>query len=715
MMQQAGAHQGDEVSETLYPIQLVQVGPLHNVPAPLVRITTCGRVTLEVVQEVISTDPPQGRYCVVNPPERGKGSSTALNLLKLLVSLPSHAATRDWLSEHLPHNRLRKGKTELKEDEDIEGGMERVDNVVTLLRKMLCPPQIEGSNVLRPALVALLKNHKDSGPGYQLASAPLLWLDVDEMASLIQRACQREQDGQEALSVWEQVYALAARGPFLPLEVYSDWATEKRTEIDGYLKQAVLALHRLYMARDGQASEERMLLLLRTYCRSHPTDEDVLRPLLELLGKRDCGQEALTYYQRLCQELELEGRAPSQRTQHTMQNVCAEQNTSFHRRDETSAPFSPTDTQRIIETPEPEAPERLLELETVQETDLESGIVVDRREASKHLGILGLTLFTAPYRLFDTFPSSASPRQLKIDSETLRPFHMLTETCLRLSEGSQLMTAERVLWSYLPDVEAFAQQPSKQQRFAANIVSQNYLLAASLVGHRNDLQARQRFSEQAWLYGTLAQDCNLQVAALRQLAVTFDYLERPQKVLHTYQRALPYLNDVSPRLRACIYAALSGVYAQLKQKQEAARFIGLAYEHFPATTEDEPNFLRLINANYHTIILWDGLNQLELNQPQRAERIFTQLDVLAPTLQIPERIRVELLNYRAKVFSAVQNMEQACTYLEVAINASVELHSERRLRESFIIFQHVRERWPHEQRVQQLGDRFFHTLINHTQ
>ena len=143
-------------------------------------------------------------------------------------------------------------------------------------------------------------------------------------------------------------------------------------------------------------------------------------------------------------------------------------------------------------------------------------------------------------------------------------------------------------------------------------------------------------------------------------------------------------------------SSLSGVYAQLQLKQEAAHFISLAYEHFPTTTEDEPNFLRLINANYHTIVLWDALNQLELNQPQRAEQTLTQLDVLMPTPQIPERIRIELLNYRAKAFTAVQQMEQACTYLEVAVDASIALHSERRLRESFTIFQQVRERWFHE-------------------
>jgi tetratricopeptide (TPR) repeat protein len=450
---------------------------------------------------------------------------------------------------------------------------------------------------------------------------------------------------------------------------------------------------------------------------------------MELLGKHGYLQEAEDYYHRLCERLALEERTPDPRTQKTAQNLCIKQITDSsrieakislnikqalhsHTKDGTHVPFSHRITPSIVGTYEPEDHKRLLESVTPQEKDLESDSIMDRREASKHLGMLGLTLFTAPYRLLDGFPST-SPRRSSIDRETLTLFNALTGTCLQLSEGNQLRTAERVLWSYLPEVETFAQQHSEHQRFAANIVAQSYLIAASLVGHHNDLHARQQFSKQAWHYGMLAQDCNLQVAALRQLAVTFDYLECPQKVLQTYHQALPHLKDVSPRLRACIYAALSGVYAQLKQKQEATRFIGLAYEHFPETTEDEPNFLRLINANYHTIILWDGLNHLELNQPQRAEKIFAQLEVLTPTPQIPERIRIELLNYRSKAFTAVKNMEQACTYLEVAVNASLDLHSERRLQESFTVFQQIRQQWPHEQKVQQLEELFFHALINH--
>jgi len=323
MMRAVELFRHDELSELVFPIQFVRVGLLTRVPAPLVRITTCGGVSLEVLHEVISIDPPLARYRLVNLPERGKGSSTALNLLKLLVSLPAHAATRDWLAEHLPHHRWRRSRTQPQEedDEEMEAGLLRVDNVVTALRKLLCPPYIEGDHLLRPVLVAFLKNHQDSGPGYQLAPAPLIWLDVDEMASLVQVACQREQQGQEALSLWEEVYALSTRGSYLPLEVYSDWASDRREEIEGYGKQAVLALRRLYLVRDGQAAEERVLLLLRTYCRTHPTDEDVLRPLIELLGQRDCVQEALTYYRRLCSLLEEEGSEPDPRTQRLIEQV----------------------------------------------------------------------------------------------------------------------------------------------------------------------------------------------------------------------------------------------------------------------------------------------------------------------------------------------------------------------------------------------------------
>ena len=260
-------------SPGIYPIQFVQVGTLPDVPAPLARISTCGGMAIEVLHEVVSTDPPQGRYVIVTPHPR-QGSITGRNLLSALVSLPGHYATKSWLTE-----RLSRHKSEVDDDETW-AGMVRVDNIVSVLRGLLCPPGIAGENELRKALVRYVPNRFESGPGYQLADNPLLWLDVDVLEASVKEACLLEKQGQDALSVWERAYALASRGGYLLDERYSDWAESKRREVEGYQRQAVHALHRLYLARKGDAAEEQVLLLLRSYWQTHPTDEDVLRPLL---------------------------------------------------------------------------------------------------------------------------------------------------------------------------------------------------------------------------------------------------------------------------------------------------------------------------------------------------------------------------------------------------------------------------------------------------
>lgn len=64
-----------------------------GVPAPLVRISTCGGMTIEILHKMLEADPPQGRYVVVTPQQRGKGSTTARNLLSALLWSVSQAIT----------------------------------------------------------------------------------------------------------------------------------------------------------------------------------------------------------------------------------------------------------------------------------------------------------------------------------------------------------------------------------------------------------------------------------------------------------------------------------------------------------------------------------------------------------------------------------------------------------------------------------------------
>jgi transcriptional regulator with XRE-family HTH domain len=289
--------------------------------------------------------------------------------------------------------------------------------------------------------------------------------------------------------------------------------------------------------------------------------------------------------------------------------------------------------------------------------------------------------------------------------EVLEHFAALLKTCQKLSEGNELKTAESILWAYLPRVESIAKLSFTHQQVAANIASEGYLLAASLAGHRNDLEARHHLSEQALLYGKLAQNRDLQIAAMRQLAITFDYLGFPDKVLQLCKQMVPYLETVSPLLRVCIYADMAGAYTQMEQQQNALRFLGLAYEHFPEQYAHEPDFLHII-CRYSTLALCDGLHHLHFGQPEASEKIFARIDGLQPQTTMPERVRIDVLNCQVEVFVALNDMEKACHYLEVAGQIATTIGSQRRLHESSVIFQDMQKVWRDEPGVKQLANLF---------
>lgn len=296
-----------DAQERISPIQFIAVGNRVQVPVPLVRLSTCGMVTIEVLKDVVSTDPPQACYALLPAHKlRGRGVVPALTLLKLLVSQPHRFATKDWLAEHVRR-------------EDEAATWVRLDTIASQLRSLLCEPERNEADKLRTLLVSYLRNGKDSGPGYQLAPYPLIWLDTDALTYHVEHATLMERMGEPhtALPFWERAYLLASRGSYLPDEPFSDWAEELRGTVVGSLRQSVHALHRLYLSEHGEAGEAQVLFLLRTYWQRHKTDEDVLCPLMELLGKHEHYQEAEEYYQQCVAALDMieRGRQPNRRTQ----------------------------------------------------------------------------------------------------------------------------------------------------------------------------------------------------------------------------------------------------------------------------------------------------------------------------------------------------------------------------------------------------------------
>ncbi len=463
-------------------VRLLTVGEQEQTPAPLVRVGTCGLLTLEIVQEIVSADPPQARYAALTPDRlRGRGVGPALSLLKLLVSRPQRFAPADWLLEQFCRG------------EGEAFSSKRLDTLAWLLRDLLCPSAYA---TLRRQIVA--HTRAMSGVGYQLAGYPLVWVDVEALSWHVEQAVRMERFGDDSLPFWQRAYELAKRGEYLPDEAYSEWAEARREEIAGLRRQSVLALARLLTEREGKAGEEEALALLRSSWTAHPRDEDILRPLMELLGKRECYQEALDYYAKLCRVLEEDGQQPDPHTQDVVEYLRAEQiQRSTHLQTRSIPSFNKEDAKNFQQAYVP--PNNML-----------SAISIPTTIPLEELTLLGEPLY----------PSK----------ETLHLFSTLTETCRHLSEGSELRIAEQVLWTYLPKIEALARLPSEYQKEAASIASQGYLLAASLVGHHNDLFGRLRCSQQAFHYGKLADDLNLQVVAMRQIAIRFDCIDRPDKV-----------------------------------------------------------------------------------------------------------------------------------------------------------------------------------------
>jgi len=168
----------------------------------------------------------------------------------------------------------------------------------------------------------------------------------------------------------------------------------------------------------------------------------------------------------------------------------------------------------------------------------------------------------------------------------------------------------------------------------------------------------------------------LQVAALMHLGSTFYYHKEAKKALQVYQEGLPYIDDVAPQLRSRVYIGLGTASALCKQKQNALRYLHLTQEAFPQHPEDDPTFL-YTEFGLSSLYMFEGWIYLDLNEhypdagyPEQALHAFARVEKYLPKMIVSERVRIEIINHRAKVAVALKNMEDCCSYLEQASNGA---------------------------------------------
>jgi transcriptional regulator with XRE-family HTH domain len=315
-------------------------------------------------------------------------------------------------------------------------------------------------------------------------------------------------------------------------------------------------------------------------------------------------------------------------------------------------------------------------------------------------GILAATQLLQPEPWNKLLAQNQKSAPQPLEENELRYFNELVATCWKLS-SAQLQSVEQLLPIFLPAVEHTMAQPSEHQHFAAGIACQAEQLASIVALHQDNLPAMEMHRQRAVYYGQISGDVNLYIAAIMRLATTYYYLKRPKKARETYQQAIPYLERITPLLRARTYIGMAEAAARNGLEQEALTYRTKAHEAFPDHPEQDASAV-FADASRGTLALWESLTYMELGQPGEAAATL-MLVRQKPTLLLPERVRIELVNHEAQATIAQRRLDESVEFVRTGVTGALKLESQKRYSEAYDNYQVMRLLWPRERRVKDLA------------
>jgi transcriptional regulator with XRE-family HTH domain len=259
-----------------------------------------------------------------------------------------------------------------------------------------------------------------------------------------------------------------------------------------------------------------------------------------------------------------------------------------------------------------------------------------------------------------------------------------------------------VLPGYLLRLSPLAERPSRYQQRAGNLASQAHQLAFLLAIQKQDFCTALMHTKEAFQYGAIAEDFNLQTSALIREGYVYYLVNDPESMLYQYQKAFQNCDKVPPLLQGRTYTGLAKSHAFLKQEQEADHFLGLARDTFPEHPEKEPAYSfthwdSFTPANYEIVAC------LQLNKPKSAWEV---CEKIAKAGALRTTHRVELLVRQAETTFALGKLDQCRSYVEQAVIAALELGSDLRYYEAYKVYVLMRKKWPREQDVKELTEFF---------
>ncbi len=259
-----------------------------------------------------------------------------------------------------------------------------------------------------------------------------------------------------------------------------------------------------------------------------------------------------------------------------------------------------------------------------------------------------------------------------------------------------------------PFLQAFLFQikPLSHHPEYSSTVSQVYQLLADIAIDQENYGSALKFREQALLYARESGDHNLEVTALIRLANMYFHRKQTLYSLRSYQQALPLLKEASPLLRGRVYVGLAEVLAMRGEREDALKYMGLAYESYPEHPEQDPTYYYTHFSRYDLYVFGDSQTRLFLDQPKEAQKSLSVARRELPSLNTELRSQVDLLYYQLSSSVKLGSLEEGSIYLQAALTRAKKANSWLYYNKILAVYQEMQQKWPREKSVQELDELF---------
>lgn len=537
-------------------------------------------------------------------------------------------------------------------------------------------------------------------------TVPLIWLDHEALAWNVEQAIRMERFGDNPLPFWQRAYELAKRGEYLPDEIYGEWASARREEIAGLLRQSVQALARLYAEKQDKASEEEALLLLRSYWNDHPRDEDALRPLMELLGKRDCYQEALHYYAKLCALLEEDGQQPDPHTQDIATYLRTKQIQRQKTKRMPETPAIPLNGEERSHTAfssmENWSPENRM-----GEVPYEKGHSLNNQRRKLLQQMLGIASTTLVSPLDLLLPHSSMWQR---ESESNSVFSLYEQLLAQSWDSYYTVSARQAVYAldlWLKFLTVAAKEACGEEQIRLlTLLCQFYQLSGVAARDRLDFHRALADGKTAIELAFHLENSELIAAALLRRAKTFVKNQNLASALQDFEAALSYAHYARDPLKGYVHQATAAMYAFLATQDHAFQSKSFHLFDYVATLietgnlEDDHSFTKLNTAGLSI----DQAQAFVLLQNQKeAHHVLEHARQQLGTDLI--RWQTRLLTVDAEIYLVECDPQQSCVLAHHVLDLLQTTHSLSSKQQILALHQKLQQQFPSEHAVRHLGER----------